>query len=128
MSTSINIGHCSKKNRYYISFQTTTVSICIHQLIELLANIHENDEMIFELGFLHSLNQVNITTLSQKVEYQVFFGRTFFLLTQREMTEFLSQLWRKHPVMMQWVFSKAEPEQSRVPKTFTYATENFAFA
>ena len=106
MYPSIKIKHCFKKDKFQIYFQSSIVEICIHQLSELLSNINKQDNVIFDLGFLYSLDQLNSNILRTKPEYQVFFGRTFFLLTQLEMTELLSQLWKNHPLMMQFIFTK----------------------
>jgi len=78
----------------------------------MLCEINEQDEIVFDLGFLHSLDQLHHRILRTKPEYTLFFGRIRFLLNQIEMTEFLSQLWTNHLTMMQWVVTKKDAKEN----------------
>jgi len=100
------------KDCFQIFFQSARVEINISELIEILCGINEQDDIIFDLGFLHSLRQLHEPVLRTNPEYKLFFGRIYFFLNQVEITEFISQLWTNHPMMMQWVCTKKDAKQN----------------
>ena len=106
MDSSIHINHCAQRDCFQILFQSARVELRINELIEILRVIDRQDDVIFELSLLHSLNQLDGSILRKKPEYQLFFGRVYFLLNQVEVVQFLSLLWKNHPMLMQWVFTK----------------------
>ena len=112
MMSSIHIQHCAEKDCFQILFQAARVELGINELIEILRVINRQDNVIFELSFLYSLNRLNDSILRKKPEYQLFFGRVYFLLNQVEVVHFLSLLWQNHPMLMQWVFTKQGSKKS----------------
>ena len=119
MSVPIRIQYQKKSELFHIHFQSVLIRICMYQLVELLKDIISRDESILELGFLHSLGRLHEYQLRKNIEYQLYFGRTYVLWNQIEMTCFLSQIWRKHPTLMQWLSSELEPILSKQKPEYT---------
>ena len=112
MVSSIHIQHCAQKDCFRIHFQAAQIELCINELIEILMVINKRDEVIFELSLLHSLKQLDSSILRKNAEYQLFFGRVYCLLNQVEIVQFLSLLWKNHPMLMQWVFTQQDAKHT----------------
>ena len=112
MTVPIRFQYQKKSDLFLIHFESIQIRICIHQLVELLKDIVSRDAIVLELGYLHSLDRLNEYQLRKHIEYQLYFGRTYVLWNQIEMTCFLSQIWRKHPTLMQWIFSETTQRES----------------
>ena len=93
------------QNLFSIHFRNAVVTICPHQMIEMLSDINKRENKVIELALLWSMQHQFPYPFRVKPEYQLCFGRTIFVLSQREMIELIAQLWEKSPVLMHWVYS-----------------------
>ena len=122
---SILIQHNKHSDKFQIRFQFASIQIGVHQLVELLQDIFTYDPNVFELGFLDSVHPVHKEKLKKKCTYQLYFGRTYLLLNQREVTTLLSQLWTYHPLLMQWILSDSGSlDSTRFDSFDIHAQEN----
>ena len=111
---------------FTLHFQNSRINLCIHQMIELLRNICIDDRHIFEMGFFHSLH-LPLQRYETTIEYRLFFGRLYVLLSQRELVEFLSSLWIQNQTLMNFIYADVLPRQeehsSHQPTKITLQSE-----
>ena len=108
MSSGIYLESCQETNIFFIRFYNTNITICLHQLMSLLGNIQANDSQFIDLGLLWTVDNELSDTLPTKPEYRICFGRTILLLSQRDMVEFMAQLWETNPMLMHWFSSEEQ--------------------
>ena len=101
MKQAIYVEH--KCNHFCIRFHNSVVSLCPHQMLEILSDINKRESQALELGLLWSMSHQFTEPFRDKPEYQVCFGRTIFVMTQHEMIELIAQMWEKNPVLMHWI-------------------------
>ena len=105
-STPIFIEQSNIKDQFIIQFQGTSISICVPGIMNLLSNIQQKDSYLIDLGLLHSTQGCSLRSLNSKPIYRLCFGRTFLLLSEQEMVQFMSQIWDTNPMLMYWVLSE----------------------
>ena len=101
----IRVDQNRSQTRFHISFQNSVITICPHQMLEMISNINRREKDILRLGLLLSADHKFSLPLENKPEYKLCFGRTILVLSQQEMIEFIAQMWEKNPLLMHWVCS-----------------------
>lgn len=95
---------------FVAEFQSATIYLCIHQMIELLQDICKNDRHLFDLSFFQFLHGAP-QHVDSVVEYRIFFGRVYLLLTHREITDFLTDLWTQNQSLMNFIYMEASNQE-----------------
>ncbi|MAA78481.1 MAG: hypothetical protein CL916_04415 [Deltaproteobacteria bacterium] len=95
---------------FIAQFQSATIYLCIHQMIELLQDICKNDRHLFDLSFFQFLHGKPQHPESV-VEYRIFFGRVYLLLTHKEITDFLADLWAQNQSLMNFIYMEASNKE-----------------
>ena len=108
MSASIFLDNNSDSEVFNLHFYNTNISICTHQLMKLLTNIYSKDSHLIDLGLLILTDNCCLSSLSDEPVYRICFGRTFLLLSEQDMVELMSQMWRINPMLMHWVLSEEQ--------------------
>ena len=88
---------------FVVLFQHSRIYLCIHQMIELLRNICREAHHVFELGFFHFL-QGNHQEIASTIDYRLYIGRLYLLLSEKELVEFLSTLWVQNQTLMNFIY------------------------
>jgi len=110
MSAIISLEHCQINNAFHIHFRNTHITICIHQLMNLLRDIYDNDRRLIDLGLFWSVQNNSFIEydLKKMPTYRIYFGQTILLLSEREMVEFMGQIWDSNPMIMHWLSSEEQ--------------------
>ena len=110
---------------FVVHFQSASIYLCIHQMIELLQDICTNDRHLFDLSFFQYLHgQPQHVDLI--VDYRIFFGRVYLLLSHREIVDFLADLWSQNQSLMNFIYmedSNRDEHSSYQNSTQTLQTE-----
>ena len=110
---------------FVVQFQSASIYLCIHQMIELLKDICENDRHLFDLSFFQFLHG-EPQHVDSVIEYRIFFGRVYLLLKHREIIDFLSELWVQNQSLMNFIYmetSNQDEHSSHHNSTQTLQTE-----
>ena len=107
-STSIYLARSESQNVFRIQFHNTTVSVCVHGLMNLLSSIHERDGYLIDLGLLYSTDGCSLNSLADEPMYRLCFGRTILLLSERDMVDLMAQMWDSNPALMYWVLAEEQ--------------------
>ena len=91
---------------FNVQFQNASIYLCIHQMIELLKDICTNDRHLFDLSFFQYLHG-KPQNVDLVVDYRIFFGRVYFLLSHREIIDFLADLWSQNQSLMNFIYMEA---------------------
>ena len=92
---------------FVAQFQSATIYLCIHQMIELLQDICKNDRHLFDLSFFQFLHG-KPQHVDSVVEYRIFFWKSLsFADTQRS-----------HRLFGRFVVSKSNFNELRVHGSF----------
>ena len=91
---------------FVVRFQSASIYLCIHQMIELLKDICTNDRHLFDLSFFQYLHG-KPEHVDAVVDYRIFFGRIYLLLTHREIIDFLADLWAQNQSLMNFIYMEA---------------------
>ena len=97
---------------FVAQFQSATIYLCIHQMIELLQDICKNDRHLFDLSFFQFLHG-KPQHVESVVEYRIFFGRVYLLLTHREVVDFLADLWTQNQSLMNFVYMEVSNQDEK---------------
>ena len=99
--SSLSIEPCTYLNQFYINFQNGRASICVHQLLTMLIEIHTETPRLVELGLLWPMH--NRSEFSDEPRFNLCFGRVVFVFSQEDMVEFMSEMWKTSPSLMSYV-------------------------
>jgi len=108
MKRSIQIDNCCGKDIFCITFHNSVVRVLIDDLLHILMDLAQQDQSMLELSLQLSLQPEIAFAYSSKPSYKLMFGRTILLFSDRELLEFMSQMWQKNPMLMHWALSQKQ--------------------
>ena len=108
MANNVRIDHCCGRDLCCIRFHNTVVSVHIDNLLHIMADLVQQNQSMFDVALQLSLRPQISSSFCTKPEYKLIFGRTILLFSEREIVEFLAQMWQKNPMLMHWAISQKQ--------------------
>ena len=105
MNSKVRVDSCCGGDIFCIRFHNSTVNVSIDDLLHIMIDLVQSNPSLFEVSLQRSLQPHRINSFDTTPAYRLIFDRTILLFSEKEVVEFLSQMWIKNPMLMHWTVS-----------------------